>query len=88
MYCSGSTRPDIALAVGLLCRVLAYPDERLYEEALRVLYYLLVRHRDRHADIGLSFQADDARQNTPGFATKTWLDEEQACRSTHGPLDR
>ena len=34
LYCSGNTRPDVALAVGLLCRVLAFPDERLYDEAL------------------------------------------------------
>ena len=56
LYCSGNTRPDIALAVGLLCRVLAFPDEQLYEEALRVLYYLV-----RHRDLGLTFRTDDTR---------------------------
>ena len=37
LYCSGNTRPDIALAVGLLCRTMAYPTEQLYQEALRVV---------------------------------------------------
>ena len=45
LYCSGNTRPDVALTVGLLCRAMAYADETLYGEALRVLHYL-VRHCD------------------------------------------
>ena len=67
LYCSGNTRPDVALAVGLLCRVLAFPDERLYDEALRVLHYLV-----RHRDIGLTFRSDDARLR--GFTDSDWAE--------------
>jgi len=65
LYCSGNTRPDIALAVGLLCRVLAYPDEKLYEEAQRVLYYLV-----RHRDLGLTYDCDDSRLH--GYSDSDW----------------
>lgn len=48
LYCSTQTRPDVAYAVGMLCRVMSCPSERTMGQALRVLQYL-----DKHQDIGL-----------------------------------
>lgn len=53
LYCSGNTRPDVAFAVGLLCRAMSKPTEQLYADAQRVLIYL---HRHRH--LGLRFEAN------------------------------
>ena len=39
LYCSTSTRPDIAFAVGMLCRAMSRPTPELLEAALRVLGY-------------------------------------------------
>ena len=54
LYCSGNTRPDVAFAVGYLCRAMSRPTPELLEAALRVLGYL---YRNRH--IGLRYQADE-----------------------------
>ena len=54
LYASGNTRPDVAFAVGYLCRAMSRPTPELYEAALRVLGYL---YRNRH--IGLRYQADE-----------------------------
>ena len=51
--------------MGLLCRVLAFADERLYQEAQRVLYYLV-----RHRDLGLTFRSDDTRLH--GYTDSDW----------------
>ena len=40
LYCAVNTRPDVAFAVGLLCRAMGRPIPELYEAALRVLFYL------------------------------------------------
>ena len=43
LYCSVNTRPDVAFAVGYLCRAIicpSKPTDELYADALRVLYYL------------------------------------------------
>ena len=48
LYCATHTRPDIAYAVGLLCRAMARPSPELYSAAQRVIYYL-----HRHRDLGL-----------------------------------
>ena len=53
LYCATNTRPDIAFAVGVLCRAMSRPTPILHKAALRVLYYLA-----RHADIGLHYEAD------------------------------
>ena len=53
LYCSGNTRPDVAFAVGLLCRAMSKPTEQLYLDAQRVLTYLY-----RHRHTGLRFEAD------------------------------
>ena len=53
LYCATNTRPDIAYAVGMLCRAMSKPTPPLLKAALRVLYYLA-----RHADVGLHYEAD------------------------------
>ena len=52
LYCSTQTRPDIAFAVGYLCRAMAKPTEACYQDALRVLMYL-----DKHETVGLRYCA-------------------------------
>ena len=53
LYCAVNTRPDVAFAVGYLCRAMGRPTPELYEAALRVLFYL---HHHRH--VGLRYEAD------------------------------
>ena len=53
LYCATNTRPDIAYAVGMLCRAMSRPTPPLLKAAQRVLYYLA-----RHADVGLHYEAD------------------------------
>ena len=38
-----NTRPDVAYAVGLLCRAMSRPSDSLFDSALRVLAYLHAR---------------------------------------------
>ena len=52
LYCATNTRPDIAFAVGMLCRAMSRPSPALYEAAERVLAYLI---RNQH--IGLRYAA-------------------------------
>ena len=53
--CSVNTRPDVAFAVGYdLCRAMSKPTNELYDDTLRVLYYL-----ERTKDLGLSYEGDD-----------------------------
>ena len=40
LYCSVNTRPDVAFAVGYLCRAMSKPTNDLFADALRVLHYL------------------------------------------------
>ena len=49
-YCATHTRPDVALAVGLLSRAMHCPTPELLLAAQRVLGYL---HRTRHLSITL-----------------------------------
>ena len=53
LYCATNTRPDIAYAVGMLCRAMSRPTPPLLKAAFRVLHYLA-----RHADVGLHYEAD------------------------------
>ena len=53
LYCAVNTRPDVAFAVGYLCRAMGRPTPELYSAALRVLFYL---HHHRH--VGLRYEAD------------------------------
>eukprot|EP00965_Chrysotila_dentata_P015325 507163-Pleurochrysis_carterae.AAC.1 len=51
LYCSTQTRPDVAFAVGMLCRAMSCPTPELLEAARRVLMYL-----SHHRSIGLRFE--------------------------------
>ena len=51
LYAAINTRPDIAYAVGMLCRAMSKPTEDLFSSALRVLAYLF-----RHRFVGLRFE--------------------------------
>ena len=51
LYAATNTRPDVAYAVGLLCRAMAKPSQELFDAALRILSYL---HRHKH--IGLCYE--------------------------------
>ena len=66
LYASTYTRPDIAYAVGMLCRAMSRPTAPLYDAALRILRYL-VRHR------GLRYEPDDACSPTGYSRTRTGL---------------
>eukprot|EP00965_Chrysotila_dentata_P060481 2004818-Pleurochrysis_carterae.AAC.1 len=40
LYCSTQTKPDVAYAVGMLCRTMSCPTLKLLDAAHRVLCYL------------------------------------------------
>eukprot|EP00965_Chrysotila_dentata_P181126 5979238-Pleurochrysis_carterae.AAC.1 len=64
-YCSTHTRPDIAYAVGMLCRAMGCPTDELLTAAQRVLMYL-----SHHRTIGLRFSK--ARASVSGFSDSDW----------------
>ena len=65
LYASTNTRPDIAYAVGMLCRVMSKPTPELHAAALRVLGYLV---RTKH--LGLRYQA--SRRPAHGMSDSDW----------------
>ena len=65
LYCATQTRPDVAFAVGYLCRAMGKPTPAMLSEATRVLCYL---HRTRH--LGLRFTAD--QRDLEGFSDSDW----------------
>ena len=65
LYAATNTRPDVAYAVGMLCRVMSRPTPELHQAALRVLGYL---YRTRH--LGLRYQAD--KLPVKGFSDSDW----------------
>lgn len=65
LYAAVNTRPDIALATGLLCRVMAKPTPELMQAAIRVVWYLA-----RHRDVGLTYAPDDAALT--GLSDSDW----------------
>ena len=65
-YCATQTRPDIAFAVGYLCRAIARPTPELEADALRVLSYLY-----RNRDLGLRF-VREAEPQLSGMSDSDW----------------
>ena len=65
LYCATNCRPDIAFAVGLLCRAMSKPTSELLLAAEHVLAYL---HRNR--DVGLRYQASE--RPVEGFTDSDW----------------
>ena len=54
LYAATNTRPNIAYAVGMLCRAMDKPSKELFEAAERVsLGYL-----HRHKEVGLRYERD------------------------------
>ena len=90
LYAAINTRPEVAYAVGMLCRAMAKPTPELHAAAKRVLGYLY-----RTREIGLRYQANDkplfgmtdsdwaVKHSTSGFvfiynsAAITWGSKEQ-----------
>ena len=65
LYCATQTRPDVAFAVGYLCRAMGKPTSAMLAEAVRVLCYL---HRTRH--LGLTFSPD--QRDVEGYSDSDW----------------
>ena len=65
LYCATNTRPDIAYAVGMLCRCMSKPSPRLMREARLVLLYL-----ERTKSYGLTYKAD--QEELFGMSDSDW----------------
>eukprot|EP00965_Chrysotila_dentata_P131634 4352155-Pleurochrysis_carterae.AAC.1 len=65
LYCSTQTRPDVAYAVGMLCRAMSCPTPELLEAARRVLMYL-----SHHQAVGLRFEK--SARPLEGFSDSDW----------------
>ena len=65
LYAATNTRPDIAYAVGMLCRAMGKPSTELFEAAERVLGYLY-----RHKDVGLRYERD--QRPLSGMSDADW----------------
>ncbi len=65
LYAAVNTRPDVAYPIGMLCRAMSCPTPELYDDALRVLYYL-----HRHREIGLTYEADQSP--LAGYTDSDW----------------
>ena len=65
LYCAVNTRPDVAFAVGMLCRAMGKPTATLYHQALRVLYYL-----NHHQEAGLHYSASEYEMS--GMSDSDW----------------
>jgi hypothetical protein len=65
LYCATHTRPDVAYAVGMLCRCMARPTEKLIKDAEHVLRYLHASKR-----IGLRYSASDHKLH--GMSDADW----------------
>lgn len=53
LYCAVQTRPDIAFAMGMLCRCMSCPTDALMADARRVLRYL-----ELNKSLGLKYEAN------------------------------
>ena len=65
LYAATNTRPDVAYAVGMLCRAMSRPTPELMSAALRVLGYL-----DRTKHLGLRYEASD--KELYGMSDSDW----------------
>eukprot|EP00965_Chrysotila_dentata_P089162 2944299-Pleurochrysis_carterae.AAC.1 len=66
LYCSTQTRPDVAYAVGMLCRAMSCPTALLLTSARRVLMYLY-----HHRDVCLRYATVD-RDELRGYSDSDW----------------
>eukprot|EP00965_Chrysotila_dentata_P012420 408618-Pleurochrysis_carterae.AAC.1 len=72
LYCSTQTRPDIAYAVGMLCRAMSCPTIDMLNAAKRVLFYL-----SHHRAVGLRYARAESTPLT-GFSDSDWAS--RRCR--------
>eukprot|EP00873_Tetraselmis_striata_P021410 jgi/Tetstr1/441674/TSEL_029899.t1 len=79
LYAMVATRPDIAQAVGKLCRVMAKPEERHWQAAKRVLRYL-----KGTKTLGLTFSGGKADGLLHGYCDADWAGDVVSRRSTTG----
>jgi hypothetical protein len=76
MFAMVCTRPDIAYAVGLVCRFMHNPGKRHWQAALRILAYLR-----GHTDLGITY--DGLQGLAPYiYSDASWADERDQRRST------
>ena len=78
MFAMVRTRPDIALAVGLVCRYMHNPGKRHWQAAMRILAYLR-----GHTNLGITYHG---RQGLfpHGYSDASWADDRDQRRSTTG----
>ena len=65
LYCATQTRPDVAYAVGMLCRAMGKPTPELLAAAMRVLCYLA-----RTRELGLRYTPDQG--DLRGMSDSDW----------------
>ena len=65
LYAATNTRPDIAYAVGMLCRAMGKPSACLFDAGIRVLSYL-----HHHKSVGLRYENDQMRLS--GMSDADW----------------
>ena len=65
LYCATNTRPDVAYAVGMLCRCMSRPTTDMYADALRCLHYLYVTRQ-----LGLTYAG--SREKLYGMSDADW----------------
>jgi hypothetical protein len=84
MYAMVATRPDIAYAVGSVCRFLHNPGPQHWNAVLHILRYLR-----GHSNLGLSFSGkpSDLRQ-LHGYCDADWAGDQDTRRSTTGYIFR
>ena len=72
------TRPDIALAVGMVCRFMHNPGKRHWEAAIRILAYLR-----GHTNLGITYDGNQGLV-PHGYSDASWADDRDQRRSTTG----
>jgi hypothetical protein len=81
MYLMTCTRPDIAYAVGFLCRFMSNPGKAHWLAATRVIRYL-----KGTPTLGLTYGGHDATQDLVGWTDSDWAGDLDTYRSTSGFL--
>jgi hypothetical protein len=81
MYLTTCTRPDIAYAVGVLCRFMSCPGMVHWEAAQRVLRYL-----KGTTDLRLTYGGTHVSTEISAYTDADWGGDEDSSRSTTGSL--
>ena len=81
LYCAVNTRPDVAYAVGMLCRAMGKPTPGLYGAALRVLFYLHC-----HRDIVLRYGASEIDMS--GMSDSDWAGKHSTTPASYSHMHK